>query len=140
MLDLAGSAWLPEDGVQGRLQDWCDLIQGDRKRRVKRKGMLGLQDNLQQLRGQTTYAAELKERNWLVSCTTFQGFEDIIRIGRIHIKMTEVPEQNEKIRMSQEKGYRVAVVMSELCELFFLVISFFLASFARGSSFGYDFQ
>ncbi|UMM11830.1 hypothetical protein L5515_000912 [Caenorhabditis briggsae] len=31
-------------------------------------------------------AEEQKKRNWLISCTTFQGFEDIIRIGRIHFQ------------------------------------------------------
>ncbi|PIC43362.1 hypothetical protein B9Z55_004135 [Caenorhabditis nigoni] len=48
----------------------------------------------------TTYAAELNERNWLIS--GIQDSEDTIRIDKIHIKMAESAEQNEKSRTSLE--------------------------------------
>ncbi|CAO4373903.1 unnamed protein product [Caenorhabditis nigoni] len=41
-----------EDGFQRGFQDWQDLIRGDRKCRVKQKGMLGVRDQLVELRGQ----------------------------------------------------------------------------------------
>ncbi|PIC50500.1 hypothetical protein B9Z55_001375 [Caenorhabditis nigoni] len=46
--------------------------------------------------------------------------------------MTEVAKQNEKFRMSLERKYQVAVVMSELCELYFC--DFFLLCFFHSSA------